>query len=846
MKCKAVISNILQCLFVLSLSLLTCCSNDTSANLWGTGRIRPVVTANPEVISTSGETISGIIPDFLASDNISLTVTDVNGAYSHTWESWTDYDPMTGLQASRYRVEAFYGDSTREGFDVPWLYASRTVDVADGQEVDVDLDCRLANAMWRVAFSDGTLAAFQNISLFLQTPGHSRVEYESSESRPLFMMPSRTSIVVSLTTADGKSLDFLAAVVKNVRESHLYDLTVTTSEGTDGVSELRLSFDENMMEDDLTFRLTDDFVNGAQPVVVPNGFESGATLTIERGTSWTEPLSMSVARDELSSLPFTFSTSSPSFGGLPAEINLLDMDFAVRQRLLRCGIHINETSDSIRVDFSDMISLLSSDLAGEASFFSLSAVNRFSKISRPCTFFVRTLPVDMKLLSVSPAILGIDECEMEFESPVDPQGKLRVEAFDGEGRWEQLEITRVEKINAAAYRARFKVPAGQNPVAIKVFYLGELKFAATVERTSPEFAINVDAFALKAYVEIRAQDASLRSMITGNVNIFSGSKQLAVTERDEETGIVTVAGLSENTRYDIRASLFSRPTSGKDFITPPVAVLTEKCADLSNGSFEDAKTTLKYKDLLSGGRYSQSAVPIFNQQNRTQIDLMTPKGWSTTNDKTFCMAAKNRNTWYMQPSAYIVLDSYNGGYALKLTTTAWDINGEPIADYLQESQPYVYYSRVIPEISHRAAGKLFLGDYSFNPATGEETYDEGIGFTSRPSAVSGFYKYLPCTLQPSDKGLVRVEVLGESSGKLTVIGSGEQLLTSSASYRAFSVPVVYNVLNVKATELRLMFSSTENIGTIEYETSRIVTFSNPVTSSSLGSELWIDEVSLSY
>lgn len=56
-------------------------------------------------------------------------------------------------------------------------------------------------------------------------------------------------------------------------------------------------------------------------------------------------------------------------------------------------------------------------------------------------------------------------------------------------------------------------------------------------------------------------------------------------------------------------------------------------------------------------------------------------------------------------------------------------------------------------ISYKSAGRLFLGNYTYDHNTNTELYEEGIEFTSRPSALSFTYKYEP---YGSDKGYVKV------------------------------------------------------------------------------------------
>ncbi len=224
-----------------------------------------------------------------------------------------------------------------------------------------------------------------------------------------------------------------------------------------------------------------------------------------------------------------------------------------------------------------------------------------------------------------------------------------------------------------------------------------------------------------------------------------------------------------------------------------------------------------------------------------------PKQWANTNAKTFAMLSDNHNTWYMQPSVALTRRNvFSQSFAVELTSVAFDPHGKPIPDYTQSGTPYLDYSPIVPDISYRAAGKLFLGRYTFDPATVQESYVEGLEWNSRPASLNGYYCYYPVETDRSDCGLVTVEVLGVGEDGETVIASGSQRLTLAMSYTAFSVPLNYEKFGVKATRIKVMFSSSAHVGTIEEESARIRTVSNPVSATSVGGKLWIDNITLAY
>ena len=315
--------------------------------------------------------------------------------------------------------------------------------------------------------------------------------------------------------------------------------------------------------------------------------------------------------------------------------------------------------------------------------------------------------------------------------------------------------------------------------------------------------------------------------------------------RHVDEGIIVVGGLNEKTTYQLTTSLYENPVEPSHF-TLPIRIRTEICGQLPNSGFEEVETGLVYANLPAGGRYSQNIVDIYNQQNYVSYDLYMPKKWTTVNAKTFCKKASNHNTWYMQPSAYTITDVAEGAFAVTIQSTSWDLNGEQIPNYRQTGTPYVNYNKNIPNITHRAAGRLFLGDYKFNSESLTEVYTEGIAFTSRPTSLNGYYKYVPCVNDISDCGIVLVEVVGKVEGKDEIISRTLHELPAAVSYTAFSVPLAYEKFGIKATSIKVMFASSKNYGSIEEESASVVTFSDVVTSTSHGGELSIDGLTLSY
>lgn len=157
-----------------------------------------------------------------------------------------------------------------------------------------------------------------------------------------------------------------------------------------------------------------------------------------------------------------------------------------------------------------------------------------------------------------------------------------------------------------------------------------------------------------------------------------------------------------------------------------------------------------------------------------------------------------------------------------------------------------YYSSYAPDLANRSAGKLFLGSYSVDKS-GFETYNEGIAFRSRPTAVSGIYTFVQDYHDTSETGLVVISLVNDEDGKEVEIGRGVGYLKPSTSFTRFNVPVVYSIRNKRATRLKLMVASSNHASySIEKESRNIKTSDYLETAVSTGAELTVDQLSLLY
>lgn len=613
-----------------------------------------------------------------------------------------------------------------------------------------------------------------------------------------------------------------------------------------------ISFDEKSLSDDVEVQLTDALFDQTAPIISAEGFSPGSSLELTEGSTITSPIAVDVSSASgLESLTLGVQCYSLLADGWSREIDLLHLDSAMASLVAEYGLTIERPSPTeARVDFSGMLPRLRRSANGSRIAFNLIARGSGGQFSEPTTLAVDLLPVNLRILSAGNPVVGVDRAWLRLNvGATDLRRNLVIEAADGEtGHWEALAIDAVTAVSDTVSDVSFKVAPGIDDISLRLIYCGEHQSKLTMRRVSPEFSIAVDPYAQGVRVRLFPTDPDLLTVVTRLVMAFDSDGRLPITIRDIDRGEIYVTGLNPSTTYRMACSLLPAPR-GADYSNWELFT-TEAAAQLPNGDFEETRTTIDYKDMPSGGRYSQNMVEIFNYQNHVSWKENTPRRWANTNAKTFCRDAMHHNTWYMQPSCVTLTteNAFSQSFAVELRSVAWDIEGEEIADYLQANPPFTNYSRNVPHISWRAAGKLFLGSYSFDPLTMEEVYDEGIAFRSRPSSLNGYYRFLPCEDMPTDRGLVTVEVVSDrTDGTAVTIASGRVELPLSAGYKAFTVPLTYDGhFGEKATRIKVMFSSSMTVGTILEESAGIVTTPDPVTSASVGGRLSLDNITLSY
>ena len=809
----------------------------------GAARITPRVIIDSTVVTPSGQRIS-IPPSAIPSEaEMSLTLHADDGRYTHTWASVTDYLLTELLRPGDYTASVACGSASDEGFESPFFAGHARLHLAGGTETEVEINARLASALFHVTFDPHLNEAFQSVGAVLHSEGYSYVDYPSSEERSAFLHPGNVSVALQAATADGLGATIEVATIPQTLAQYIYEIELRD----DGAAEPTVTAIVNGKECG-TVHITRQLLEAPAPTIVASGFTSGQTITVAEGNTPAQPTVMAVSGSSAAKLTLSTIATSLQAKGWPTQIDLATASQSELERLTALGLQIERDTNGhiTSLDFTKVIPQLRSS-SGSSRFF-LMATGANGKQSDAVELDVEVTPVEISVISVSDILIGANIGEVVLVSrSASLQDNLQILMADTNGAWQPCGIQSITERGENEYSVTFNAaPTDASSAKVRIIYCGERIAEVNLKRVAPEYTIDADPFAMTASLRIHAADSKLRELITDLIRIYVDGEQTLVADRFPAQGIVTIGNLQPDHKYTITSTLVATPTPSD--MTPAIEIVTEKTLQVRNSTFEDHDDGIKYRKMPCGGRYSQSIADVFNCQNFTDFSFQQPRHWANTNAKTFCTDAKNHNTWYMQPSVMSELDNVEGYVAVKLQSVAWDTDGAPIADYRQNATQYIPYNPNVPHIKYRAAGKLFLGNYTFDPQTLTETYTEGISFSSRPVAINGMYHFSPCAADLTDRGMIVVEVIGEYEGMEIALASATGYLPPALSYTAFSIPLTYDSdsFGIKATKLKIMISSSVHTGSIEQESSTLVTAPDARAGHSLGGTLWMQNLSLSY
>lgn len=821
-------------LFVLLLTTVpTACTSDVRTSATQQGYIDLSVSVVPEFITDGQQPVpidADLVPE---AGSLAVTLTDRTSGASHTWQTADDFiTDNQSFMAGEYVITV----SGRKDKG-PLFSATRQLTVPAGGRASVQMAIQPAEAMLRVSrAARSQLYRLRSLTVYTPEQGYRRIAGADSL---LYVAPGELLVYADVSDAT-RAMLLALPLSHTLTSAHLTELSITL----DGDIITAAANGTNAK-----LSLADGLPDGA-PAVTAAGFTPGVTMNVTEGLTLTQPVVMSVnSPTPLRRLRLTFASELIRQFSMPFNvIDLLDLTTEQAELLDNAGMQYTIAVDrqSARMDFSHLIEEMSS-LSSTLSQFSLLAEDRNGVCAEPMVLTIRTKLMDITLSATGAATVGVDTATLTLStgSNLTEESDFTVMADDGSGNYTvPCPITDMTR-NGSDITLTVKVPSGLTDVPVTIYYLGQPRLTATIKRTDPDIVLKADPFATSVILRIESApgtgySAEEMARITKLAHFTVNGAPASVWTRDPENGAVVINGLNPDRNYTIRLSL------ADDRPDRTVTLRTEAAQQIPAADFNDWHEVFSYKGLPSGGRFSATSVPVINRQNFVDVVLNWPKRyWASLNALTFDRSSSNQNTWYMQLSTILEGINSNSPKAMRLTSVGYDHAGEAIADYVQQDGQQLPYSAVVPVVRQRAAGRLWLGEYRYKK-DGESTVVSGVPFTSRPSALNGFYKYLPDITDGNDRATVDVALVHRNDdGSETVVASGHQELRTASDFAAFHLQLNYTLFDVRPTHLQLMFCSS-NRADFDNGDADVPVTADPRNGVMCGSTLWISQLSFTY
>lgn len=804
--------------------------------------------------------------------DFSIRMSKSDGTLSKTFNSLEEFRKEEAFPVGDYTLEAFYGEKTAEGFDKAYFSASENVTVRPGEVTNVSMTATLSKALVEVAYTDEFKAAYPFSAASLTSNNETFVEYADGETRAAYFVPGEINVNLNLKNTQGQSVTLKPATFK-AEARHFYTLRIGVAPDPAGSGNLvlKVEFDDTVEAEAIDIDLTEELFTMAMPKVVCEGFTDGTPVTMPEGSAGDgfRMNVIAVGGIQSAELGFESDTFSPIFGN---KIDLLKASAAQQGQIEALGIRalgfFRNPDRTALLDFSQFISSLP---AGSHTV-TLTVTDALGRVSEPAIMKINVEAVDIDAtVPTPPAFQGNAVDVVVSTNNESVKDRINFEVSDASGVLHPAAIKNVvvESTRAGmtySYRYTVELPVNETTFVDIVVKLGS-KIVRTINqpKNMPEYTVETDAFTSKVYFRINASSSALVESITRCVVLLDGNDEIAenrITRKVHE-GILEVTGFAPGTTYsNIRTAISSASNPVKKNVA---AFTTESQLGVPNGDFENLKQTYNYTHN-QGGQWTITRGGT-RHQTTLSVAVSEPEGWATNNAMT--MSGSTDNSWFRTPCAYasnlswtvhqpsakfigIGQDGYDetpdayknfavssGSTSMIVRNVAWDPAGTVPTYKNQTGNTDLsnYFNSNSASCSRKAAGKLFLGSYSYSG--GSESISQGVAFAARPAKLKGFYKYVNDASGASEKGKVTVSVMSGS----TVLASGEVSLSAASSMTAFEIPLTYGYFKGAPTHLRIMITASDRTSDSDIP---VTSYCTKQEQSFRGAELTVDNLTFEY
>lgn len=773
-----------------------------------------IKTAKP--VFRSGEDENAQDPNDLSTyirvpkpEEFSIKLEKSDESFSKTWTSlqgFLNYTKENFFDTGAYTMTAYYGEKGKQDFNAPYFEASTSFNVLSDQVQEINLVAELMNSMVKVNYTEGFQNYMKDYHSRIRTEGRAdEIIYSKDQAGLAFIEPNNAALTVHFTTKTNEYQSSVSLGEFPPMAKTLHNITMDIADKGNGDATLTVTFDDTLEDEEIHIDLTKELFTTPAPEITCIGFENGETLDMLEGSSSLSEIKMNVnAPGKLKSASLTVESSTnyrPAWG---SEIDLCSAKEEQKQQIIDAGITATGFGLDRPIASNATLDLTNfgKNLPTGTHKISLQVTDSLDKISKVASVTFDSQPIAIDVVEAKPIAYGANTAMITIDyNGVNPDTDVVFAAKNPTGgevnfivdSYEEVMATRGFENKRYIYTLTIphEVSTAKESIPVKVYHNGTtLKAECQIQVTIPKYNLEFDAFSEHAFVRVitpEINDANVISTIIKNISIrLNGEIQELV--RDSDHNIIAIGNLKPATNYSVTSTI----TSGGTWDENKGSFTTETELEIPNGDFTELGTKVEIKDLQVGGKYNVWPV---DYTLKSSIDRDEPAGWATVNSLTAWSGSSNKNTWFIAPSSWV-----EKGQGL-MKSVGYHHNGTTPSKSGGPGNTK-YYCENAPSNSqlNKAAGELFLGTYSFN---GNEHRDEGIGFASRPSAISFDYEYT--SIDNVDEGYAHIKVVDANNNPLS-----EETYYIKDTQGTKTINLQYDLFGNKASKLIVSFKSSKN------------------------------------
>lgn len=755
-------------------------------------------------------------------------------AYDETVYACTDYEKFNNgecenveLRVGNYTVVADMGNPEVEGFDQPYYSGSKDIHLEKGDNVDVELECKLANSILKINYTDNFKKYFFTYSSYVSTSKGNTVEYVQDETRGAYLASGEVTVYVKAkkTGANEATLN-VGKYTLNPQYEYALTLDVDVSKAV-----MTVTFSEDINEEPISIDISDAALNANPPYMTGEGFENIGSVVEGAGIDGNLRVIIN-AEAGIASCVMATTSAYLKEKGWSENTDLSSADEQTVSTIKGTGVELKGFAGSNKmayIDFTELLRTLPKDNPVDIKLTVTDKLNKTSDVfsfnveAQDCMFSVYPTDEEAPFLGneckVNVTLLDGDANNIKF-ALTDGGAPLSVQNVS-----EPVEVDGVKQYTVTLYRTdgqffkeTFNISAEYLTYSSKI----DIPVYFGLEMDN----IENDVWAKRATVHLYNETVE-------NITIQkkeSDGNWVDVERILNEDGRITAYDLSPDTKIALRAV----KKSDNSKATNEIELKTWKAVSLPNGDMEywtvgpDGMEGHGDANSIFGVATSYKHTPYRSWERWYPYTNIIDNHWDTLNEYTTSIGEESEKinaTWNKRWTRYVA----NSG---TIRTTGKDGNGALIrtVGWGDGNTAAGTSANVINNIT---PGELYLGTYNSSP-------QYGITFDGLPDGLRFYYKYVT---KNADRYVLNIQMYSGNTLMIDQTLSAEEALPVNEWTEKY-IPFVYLNKQNEPTTLSIVFKS--GTSTSKDDIRVFAPFGNLTTGENIGSELYLDNIELIY